>query len=115
MDYFYVGNHGNSVGLIDINAVVSYTKDKFSAKLVPHIFRSAADIYNGGTKMSNSLGTEIDFTMGYKVAKNIDFSAGYSQMFGTTSLEALKGGLSDKNNSWTWLMLTFKPTFYSSN
>lgn len=115
MDYFYVGNHGNSVGLIDINAVFSYTKDKFSAKLVPHIFRSAGDIYNAGTKMSNSLGTEIDFTMGYKVAKNIDFSAGYSQMFGTTSLEVLKGGLSNKNNSWSWLMLTFKPTFYSSN
>ncbi|WP_347175000.1 alginate export family protein [Polaribacter uvawellassae] len=115
MDYFYVGNHINSVGLIDIHATVSYTKDKFSAKLVPHIFKSAADIYNGTTKMNSSLGTEIDFTLGYKIADNIQFSAGYSQMFGTTSLEALKGGLSNKNNSWTWFMLTFKPTFYASN
>lgn len=114
MDYFYVGNHINSVGLIDINAVVSYTKDKFSAKLVPHIFKSAADIYNGATKMESNLGTEIDFTIGYKVAKNIQFNAGYSQMFGTTSLEQLKGGVSTKSNSWTWFMLTFKPTFYSS-
>lgn len=114
MDYFYVGNHINSVGLIDINAVVSYTKDKFSAKLVPHIFKSAADIYNGVTKMESNLGTEIDFTIGYKVAKNIQFNAGYSQMFGTTSLEQLKGGVSTKSNSWTWFMLTFKPTFYSS-
>lgn len=115
MDYFYVGNHINSVGLMDINATISYTKDKFSAKLVPHIFKSAANIYNGTTKMNSSLGTEIDFTFGYKVADNIQFSAGYSQMFGTTSLEVLKGGLSDKNNSWTWFMLTFKPTFYTSN
>ena len=114
MDYFYVGNHINSVGLIDINAVVSYTKDKFSAKLVPHIFKSASDIYNGATKMESNLGTEIDFTIGYKVVKNIQFNAGYSQMFGTTSLEQLKGGVSTKSNSWTWFMLTFKPTFYSS-
>jgi hypothetical protein len=114
MDYFYVGNHGDSVGLIDFNATVSYKKDKFSAKLVPHIFKSAANIYSGTTKMNNSLGTEIDFTMGYQVAKNIQFSAGYSQMFGTASLEVLKDGLSNKNNSWSWLMLTFKPTFFSS-
>jgi len=45
MDYFYVGNHINSVGLIDIHAIVSYSKDQFSAKLIPHIFKSAADIY----------------------------------------------------------------------
>ena len=115
MDYFYVGNHANSVGLIDINAVVSYKKDKFTAKLIPHIFKSAADIYDGTTKMKNNLGTEIDFTMGYKIAKNIQFSAGYSQMFGTVSLEKLKGGISNKTNSWSWVMLTFKPKFYSSN
>ncbi len=115
MDYFYVGNHINSVGLIDIHAIVSYSKDQFSAKLIPHIFKSAADIYNGATKMDSNLGTEIDFTLGYKVANNIEFNAGYSQMFGTTSLETLKGGLSNKTNSWSWLMITFKPTFYSSN
>ena len=115
MDYFYVGNHSNSVGLLDMNIVVSYTKDKFSAKLVPHIFKSAADVYKGTTKMDKSLGTELDFTIGYKVAKNIQFNAGHSQMFGTASLEALKGGLSTKSNSWTWFMLTFKPTFYTSN
>ena len=115
MDYFYVGNHLNSVGLLDINVAISYKKDKFSAKLVPHIFKSAADVYNGTIKMGKSLGTELDFTLGYKVVNNIQFSAGYSQMFGTASLEALKGGLSTKSNSWTWFMLTFKPTFYSTN
>jgi len=77
MDYFYVGNHINSVGLIDIHAIVSYSKDQFSAKLIPHIFKSAADIYNGATKMDSNLGTEIDFTLGYKVANNIEFNAGY--------------------------------------
>jgi len=36
-------------------------------------------------------------------------------MLGTTTLETLKGGLSNKTKSWSWLMITFKPTFYSSN
>ena len=115
MDYFYVGNHANSVGLMDINATITYTKDKFSAKFVPHLFKSAADIYNGATKMKSNLGTELDFTIGYKIVKNIQFNAGHSQMFGTSSLKVLKGGAHTKNNSWTWLMLTFKPSFYTSN
>ena len=114
MDYFYVGNHLNSVGLMDFNATITYTKDKFSAKFVPHLFKSAADIYAGSTKMKSNLGTELDFTIGYKIAKNILFSGGHSQMFGTSSLKQLKGGEHTKNNSWTWLMLTFKPTFYVS-
>lgn len=115
MDYFYVGNHGNSVGLFDINATIAYKKDRFYAKLIPHLFSSAADIYSAGTKMSKKLGTELDFTFGYKVNKNIQLSAGYSQMFGTKSLEVLKGGDSSRSTSWSWLMLTFKPNFYSSN
>lgn len=114
MDYFYVGNHGNSVGLVDLYATFMYKKDKFSAKLIPHIFSSAADIYKGGTKMSTSLGTEIDLTIGYKIANNITFSAGYSKMFATDSLEFLKGGDKNENNSWGWMMFTFKPTLFTS-
>lgn len=114
MDYFYVGNHLGNVGLIDIYATIAYKKDKFSAKLVPHIFSSAADIYNGTTKMDTSLGTEIDVTIGYKISKNINFNAGYSKMYGTASLEHLKGGDSNENNSWGWMMFTFKPTLFAS-
>ena len=33
MDYFYVGNHGGSVGLVDLSFTLAYAKDKFSAKL----------------------------------------------------------------------------------
>lgn len=115
MDYFYVGNHVNSVGLVDINATVAYKKDKFSAKLIPHFFSSAADIYNGNTKMDNSLGTEIDFTVGYKMSKQLNFSAGYSKMFAKKSLEYLKGSINpNDNNSWAWLMITFKPTLFKT-
>ncbi|SDX37580.1 Alginate export [Lutibacter oricola] len=115
MDYFYVGNHGGQVGLVDVNATLAYSKDKFSAKLIPHFFSSAADIYSGSTKMDNSLGTEVDLVVGYKVANNIMFNAGYSQMFAKDSMELLKGGDKDETNSWGWIMLTFKPKLFSSS
>jgi len=115
MDYFYVGNFANSVGLTDINMTLAYKKDKFSAKLIPHFFSSAADVYNGNVKMANNLGTEIDFTLGYKIAKDISFNAGYSTMYATKTMEVLKGGNKDANNSWTWIMFTFKPKLFSTS
>jgi len=114
MDYFYVGNHLGNVGLVDLYATIGYKKEKFSATLVPHIFSSAADIYNGATKLNASLGTEIDVTIGYKIAENIKFNAGYSKMFATRSMEYLKGGDRNENTSWAWVMFTFKPTLFTS-
>ncbi len=114
MDYFYVGNHANSVGLTDINTTVTYKKDKFSAKVIPHFFSAAADVFNGLTKMDNNLGTEIDLTLGYKIAKDISINAGFSKMYATNTMEVLKGGDKDADNSWTWLMITFKPHLFST-
>ena len=113
MDYFYVGNHGGSVGLTDFYASATYSKDKFSAKLIPHIFLTAADVYNTATKMDKGLGTEIDLTIGYKLANAITLNAGYSKMFATDTMEVLKGGDKDANNSWAWLMVSFKPKLFS--
>ncbi|MDD7913863.1 hypothetical protein [Polaribacter ponticola] len=114
MDYFYVGNHVNSVGLLDINATLGYSKDKFSTKVVPHFFSSTADIYNKGSKLSKNLGTEIDVVLGYKIAENVMLNGGFSKMLGTESLGVLKNGDNDVNNSWTWLMITFKPTLFTT-
>jgi len=114
MDYFYVGNHGNSVGLNDINAVINYKNKAFSAKLIPHMFSTAADVYNGSTKMDANLGTEIDFVMGYKFSDAIQFNAGYSQMFATETMEILKGGDKDATNNWGWVMFTFKPVLFKN-
>ena len=113
MDYFYVGNPHGNVGLTDINFTLAYKKDKFSAKLIPHFFSSAADIYNGADKMDTNLGTEIDLNLGYKIAKDITLNAGYSLMFASDSMEVLKGGDKGENNSWAWMMFTFKPKLFS--
>ncbi|RLD27743.1 MAG: hypothetical protein DRI75_08780 [Bacteroidetes bacterium] len=113
MDYFYVGNHAGSVGLTDISATLAYKKGKFSAKFIPHFFSAAADVFDGFSKMDNNLGTEIDFTVGYKIAKDITLNAGYSKMFATDTMEVLKGGDRSEDNSWGWIMFTFKPKLFS--
>ena len=114
MDYFYVGNHINSVGLIDLHATMTYKKNKFIAKLIPHVFSAPADIYSGSVKLSKNLGTEIDTMVSYAFTKDILITGGHSIMFGSKSLELLKGGDRTENNSWTWLMIAFKPTLFSS-
>lgn len=116
MDYFYVGNHAGSVGLIDINTPLIYSKNKLTLKLIPHFFSAAADVYDLNEKQDDYLGTEIDFTIGYKVAKNFAISGGHSRMFATESMEIVKGGGDhNENNSWTWVMLRFNPTLFKSN
>lgn len=113
MDYFYVGNHANNVGLTDIYGSIGYKKNKFSAKIMPHFFSAAANVFDGLEKADNNLGTEIDLTIGYQLAKDITLNAGYSKMYATDTMEILKGGNKDENNSWAWVMITFKPNLFS--
>ncbi|SDG62707.1 alginate export family protein [Winogradskyella thalassocola] len=115
MDYFYVSNHMNSVGLLDINANLSYVKNNLSVKLAPHLFSAAATVIdNTGNDMSNGLGTELDLVLGYKWSKDINFQAGYSQLFATDTMEALKGGNKDNSNNWAWLMITVNPSLFKT-
>ena len=114
MDYFYVGNHANNVGLTDVYLNFGFNKDKWSFKLMPHYFASAANVFNSdGVKLDNYLGTEIDFSVGYKITKSIKVDGGYSQMLATKTMEAIKGGSSSEQNSWAWVMVTFKPNLFN--
>jgi hypothetical protein len=126
MDYFYVGNHFGSVGLLDIYVPLKFKKDKFSAALIPHFFSTAGTLYhpekddefNNLAEMkeySKGLGTEIDFTVGYAFTKAVGIHAGYSMMFASETMEVLKGTQANVGNTWGWVMFIFKPTFYKSN
>lgn len=115
MDYFYVGNHMNSVGLLDFNATIAYKKNKFSAELTPHLFSSAATVTdNFDNEMNNSLGTEIDLVLGYQWTKDVNFQAGYAQMLATNTMEVLKSGNKDNTNNWAWFMVTIKPSLFKT-
>lgn len=113
MDYFYVGNHINSVGLLDVYFNLAYEKNKFLIRLTPHYFQSAATLYAAGVKQDSHLGTEVDITLGYKLLSNISLSAGLSQMFATSSMEVLKGGNKSNDNNWGYLTVVFNPKIFS--
>lgn len=113
MDYFYVGNHINSTGLTDIYANIVFEKSKISAKFAPHYFLSSADLYKGNEKQKKSLGTELDFSLGYKIIENIKVDAGYSQLFATTSMGVLKGGDKSNKNNWFYLSIIFNPKLFT--
>ena len=126
MDYFYVGNgHGQSSGgrtsgLIDIHLKTKFKlgqKSNLGANL--HYFASPVKIYRGfgtvnGTYGSN-LGTEVDLIYTAVLTKDVKFNLGYSQMFATESMEAIKrGGDRSALNNWAWAMISFKPQLFTT-
>ncbi|RLK07663.1 alginate export family protein [Tenacibaculum discolor] len=112
MDYFYVGNHINSVGLLDLYAKANFKlNSKSGLTAFVHNFSAAADINNS---VSNQLGTEVDIVYGYKFTKDIGFKAGYSHLFPSEGMEVLKGNSDDNTNNWAWVMVTIKPTLFTS-
>ena len=114
MDYFYVGNHINSVGLTDIYVNIGYEKNRFSAKLTPHYFASTASIYEGEQKQDNYLGTELDFTLVYKIYESVTVDAGFSQMLASTAMEVLKSGNKNAGNNWTFISIKINPNLLSN-
>ena len=112
MDYFYVGNHGNNVGLVDIYAKIN-TKlgEKSSLTAFVHNFSAQAEMAQGADKQ---LGTEIDLVYTHKFNKDVTIGAGYSQMLASQGIEAIKGNTDGNGNNWAWLMVTIKPTLFTS-
>jgi len=148
MDYFYVGSGHGNVGLQDIYLKLKYKGEKFWVGADVHMFSAAADVWDGYAynkdladaisagqsttaimdgkytdyKMNSSLGTELDLTFGFNLAKGVVFKGGYSMMMATETLAYLKGvthqtgnnigqGRTDQMNNWGWAMIIIKPKF----
>lgn len=116
MDYFYVGNHGNSVGLIDIHAGSGIKVNKISGNVLLHQFLSHAllnDPLVANETAGRNLGTEVDLSLDYAFTEYVNISIGYSQMFAAASMEILKGGDKNALNNWAWLMISVTPEFFN--
>ncbi len=112
MDYFYVGNHGGSVGLRDMFLKLGYKKNKLGLGAHLHYFMAANNMANS---LDAALGTELDLSLSYPLAKGVGFKVGYSQMFGTDSMVALRGGgVKDEISNWAWMMIVIKPKFFTT-
>ncbi len=114
MDYFYVGNHGNSVGLHNFYLKGLIKKEKVFVGVDLHLFNAAADIMDAENitqAAGRNLGTEVDITVCYNFWKSVSLQGGYSQMFATTNMEYLKNVPegSQQVNNWAYLMVIFRP------
>ena len=110
MDYFYVGNHANSIGLVDIHVSANFKLNETSSLLVKALNFSGEQELASGEK---SLGTEIDLVYKKKF-KGYALVAGYSQMFASDGMYELKGvseSLAASSQNWGWVMLVLKPKF----
>jgi hypothetical protein len=117
MDYFYAGNSHQGVGLVDIYLPVIYKVKKVTTEFQIHYFSAAADVKSAADPvkaMNSGLGTEADLMLTYAFSPEMSISGGYSQMFGSETLEALKGGNHENTQNWAWIMFTFNPTFFKS-
>lgn len=118
MDYFYAGNSHKGVGLVDIYWPATMKSGKFTAEFQLHYYRAAAKVYNqvmaNNYALDPALGVQAGVKASYSFAPELSFTAGYSQMFATSTLEFLKGGNRNTVQNWAWMMLTFNPVFFKS-
>lgn len=114
MDYFYVGNHANNVGLNDVYAKVRFTTGEKSSLLIKgHYFLANAELTNDESKY---LGTEVDVVFNQKIIKGVTLDLGYSHMFASESMSLIKGGRPhDNTNNWAWAQLIIKPNLITWN
>ncbi|WP_394971030.1 alginate export family protein [uncultured Croceitalea sp.] len=112
MDYFFVGNHANNVGLVDfyVGSVIGLG-EKTSLNVRIHNFSAAADLQ---ATDSRQLGVEADFVLNYNFKKDINIKAGYSHLFPSEGMEFLKNNFDDNSNYWAWAMVTIKPTLFQT-
>ena len=113
MDYFYVGNHANSIGLFDVHASAKFALGKKSSLLVKVLNFSGEQELPSGEK---SLGTEVDLVFA-KQFNGYGLAIGYSQMFASDGMYELKGVTEADaagSQNWAWVQLTIKPKFLNT-
>lgn len=109
MDYFYVGNHSNNVGLQDIFFTAKSGAGPVGLSAHLHMFLTAAQL---SANAGSYLGTELDLICTWRIDDAFSLGAGYSHMLPGDSMQLLKGGSLDTFHNWAWLMLTVKPVFF---
>ncbi|PRY12761.1 alginate export protein [Pontibacter ummariensis] len=120
MDYFYVGNNhgqsGRTAGLADLYLKTNFKLGQKSTLLAQvHRFVSPATVYSpveGEGELASRLGEELDLVYNRNISPDFNLKAGYSQLYATESMEALKGKTGKSFNQWAWVMLTFKPVLF---
>lgn len=113
MDYFYVGNHANNVGLNDFFGKLNFkTGEKNSLLLMGHYFNANANLTENADKY---LGTEIDLVYGTELFTDVQLNIGYSHMFASESMGLIKNMTSENTNNWAWVQVIINPKLFEFN
>lgn len=108
MDYFL---RSVPLGLHDIQAGVTAKPSKKTSLLLNyHYFSTAQKAAND----KKNLGHEIDLQVTTTLMKNVTLMAGYSTMFGTETMDLVKGGNHKSWQDWAWVTLNINPRIFST-
>lgn len=117
MDYFTnIPVHTRAAGLVNIfakNTLKINTQSTFDAHI--HLFWLQNNYNSGGETINKYLGTELDFTYGYKVNEFTSMLAGFSWMFGSDSMEIIRSGSNQEPAYFVYLMLRIRPRLFQHN
>lgn len=111
MDFFYVTTFygGNTPGLQDLHLGVKWNPHKkvtLEGKF--HYLATSVAIEDVG----KTLGHEMEASVAWQIAKDVNLQAGYTFMDGTDTMSRLKRS-SDKNHlRWGWIMMLITPEFF---
>ena len=108
MDYFYASafKSGYTPGLTDSRIGLLYkTNKRLNMSLHYHYFTTAAKLPG----LKKSLGSEVDYQINFNIMKDVNLSAGYSFMCGTSTMDIIKGGRHMKWQDWGWLSININP------
>ncbi len=115
MDYFSVPSTTNGAGLVDYYAKLGYTPaKKLYLEAQWHYFDLQNNYLANDIVQDKHLGNEIDLSAKIKFNKSVELYLSYSTIFGTETLETIKGGDKDLFNSYAVVMLTVKPNLFKS-
>ena len=117
MDYFYASSfiNGLNPGLWDKYLDASYiTSKKTSMSLTYHHFSMTSDILIANEKVKKGLGSEVDLQFNWDIMKDVKLTGGYSVMFGSESMDIVKGGNYKSWQDWGWVSVSINPrVFYA--
>ena len=113
MDFFYVSTYhsGFTPGLQNLYAGASYSPaSSLNLKATYHYMAIATHL----DAIERTLGHDFDMEASWQVMKDVRFSAGFSFMTGTDSMQRLKRADVDSRLSWGWFSLNITPQLFSA-
>lgn len=113
MDYFTnIKNDTKGAGLLNPYFKMNFqVQPNFNIYSDIHLFYLNNKAFHNGLSVEPFLGSEFDLGLQYRFDAITHINVGYSMMFGTNSMEQIKGGNKDLFAHWAFLTLRVRPKF----